>query len=727
MSRDRFAFALEHLKPTQWDLFENLASAFLAAEFSNLRTVATSSGDKGRDAELFSCSGSPTVMIQYSIAADWQSKIRDTARTIDKNFPNSPLLIYVTNQKIGAKADDLRTKTRDDHRLILDIRDNEWFLDRYRIDPDRENIADDFAKTIVDPLLSESNILKQHVVALSGDEARCALLYLQLQWEDDTREKGLTKLCFDALVKAVLRGTDSDTRLPRAKVIERVQDILPSHDEERIGDLTNTALQRLRKKSIRHWTKEDEFCLSYDENKRISEKLVSISIEDELLCSAISSIIKRKIQDFPNSELEECMNLIRLIVEKSLLKRGELFAVAVNSGNFESLDLTAIRDVAIREISQVSKAIATRLDLDLSIEICGELLIDPEPELMPCLRRLADAYTLMAFLKETPDVQSSINKMFRYGEIWLDTSVILPLLAEELITDRTKPFTMMMHSAREAGIDLFVTQGVLEEACAHIRRCFAYHYHKGTWYGRVPFLYAAQAINGGGSAGFTSWVDKFTGPVNPQEDMAEYLEDFFGIKIQSLYDDLNSASNDVRDEITERWLEIHEQRRNTEFEGRFDHHLAIRLAEHDTENYVGILQRRLRDAGASPFGYKSWWLTLDVAARSLFQNLNGLVTSDPVLSPDFLLNYLAFGPMRSRISKDREASLPLILGGIILDDTPEEVMDIVQNIRTAKASLPERLIRREIRDAITLARGREGAIAKGGIAGIERNLGITRP
>lgn len=193
MSRERFAFALKHLELSHWELFENLASAFLAAEFSSLRTVATSSGDKGRDAELFSCDGKPTVMVQYSIAADWRSKIKDTINKITKNFPDVRVLVYVTNQKIGAKADELRINIRDEAGLVLDIRDCEWYLDRYAIEPNREKLAEDFAKKIVDPLLADTQVIARHTTALSDDEAKCAILYLQLQWEDDTREKGLKK------------------------------------------------------------------------------------------------------------------------------------------------------------------------------------------------------------------------------------------------------------------------------------------------------------------------------------------------------------------------------------------------------------------------------------------------------------------------------------------------------------------------------------------------------
>jgi len=532
MSRDRFSFALAHSKPSHWELFENLASAFLAAEFSGLRTVATSSGDKGRDAELFSHDGSPTVMVQYSIAVNWNSKIKDTVKTIGKNFPDVRVLVYLTNQKIGAQADNLRIHTRDEAGLVLDIRDREWFLDRHAIDPDREKVAEDFSKIIVDPLLADTQVLRRHATVLSGDEVKCALLYLQLQWEDDTREKGLTKLCFDALVKAVLRGTNSDSRVPRAEVIRRVQEILSSHEEEHVENLTNGALNRLNKKAIRHWTKENEFCLSYEETQRVSEKLINISDQDQYLHTTIESLIIRKFTERPDSSiLDGGVRLIRRIIEKTLLKRGELFAIAVTKGGFENLDLSGIREIAIAETSQASDALTKLLTLDLAIEISVELLTDPEPEIMPCLRRLADAYTLMAFLKETPDVQSAIRKMFDYGEIWLDTSIILPLLAEELIIDKITPFTKMINSAREVGIDLFVTQGVVEETSTHIKRCFAYHHNTDTWQGKVPFLYAAQAINGSGSANFPSWVNRFTGPVNPQEDIAEYLQDYFGIRI----------------------------------------------------------------------------------------------------------------------------------------------------------------------------------------------------
>jgi hypothetical protein len=54
MNINLFKLALDRLKPSDWEDFERLASDFLAAEFTNLRTMAHPSGDGGRDSELFS-------------------------------------------------------------------------------------------------------------------------------------------------------------------------------------------------------------------------------------------------------------------------------------------------------------------------------------------------------------------------------------------------------------------------------------------------------------------------------------------------------------------------------------------------------------------------------------------------------------------------------------------------------------------------------------------------
>lgn len=90
------------------------------------------------------------------------------------------------------------------------------------------------------------------------------------------------------------------------------------------------------------------------------------------------------------------------------------------------------------------------------------------------LRSKDDAYTLFAFLEQTPDVQTAVAKIFSHGTIWLDIRLVLPLLAEELLPIEHRRFTQMLLVATQGGLKLLITLGVVEEVERHINRCITY-------------------------------------------------------------------------------------------------------------------------------------------------------------------------------------------------------------------------------------------------------------
>src|ERR1017187_8741857 len=222
MSMKRLELALERLGAPDWERFERFASAFLAAEMPDLRTVASPSGDDGRDAELFSSLGDNTQVLQYSVTPNWKQKIRKTAQRIRHTIPSTQLLIYVTNQLIGASADTLKKAIRQEFHLFVDIRDRSYFLERHQQSTQTEAASEALAGEIVDPYLASKGILTRHSPVLDSDEAKVAHLYLSLQLRDEVQEKGLTKLSFEALVRAVLIHTDAEKRMSRDEVKQRV-------------------------------------------------------------------------------------------------------------------------------------------------------------------------------------------------------------------------------------------------------------------------------------------------------------------------------------------------------------------------------------------------------------------------------------------------------------------------------------------------------------------------
>ena|SRR5947209_4650835 len=135
---------------------------------------------------------------------------------------------------------------------------------------------------------------------------------------------------------------------------------------------------------------------------------------------------------------------------------------------------------------------------------------------------------------------------------------------------------------------------------------------------------------------------------------------------------------------------------------------------------------RRKQEKSNPFGYSAWWLTLDRTAFSIETNLRRRLgekpPASPVMSPDFLVNYLAFGPRRGRLSKATEARLPLSLGLGVVDFMPAELLVLAEQIRSQMKDLPEHVIRRRIRDELDAAKIRLGSLTYGGLSQVEEEL-----
>lgn len=217
----RLQFALKETEVQHWKLFEELASSFLSKEFPNLRTMASPSGDGGRDADLFADHEDPSAVLQYSVTKTWDQKIRDTVQRLKKTKPEFNYLIYVTSQIIGAKADELKAKIRKEHKVALDVRDANWFVDNVT---DKTIIkVEEYCRAIVDPIVNTQGINVAVRPSMTSNETKAALLFVEMLWQDEKRDKGLTKLGYDAFVRAALRDTKNERRINKAEIIQFVK------------------------------------------------------------------------------------------------------------------------------------------------------------------------------------------------------------------------------------------------------------------------------------------------------------------------------------------------------------------------------------------------------------------------------------------------------------------------------------------------------------------------
>src|SRR2546421_2998720 len=100
MIRDRLNLAFDLIRPTEWERFESFCTEFLTVDYPNLRTVGGPSGDEGRDAILWQTDARPSVVLQFSIARDYQGKIKKSCRRIAADLGGTRGLVFLTNQKI---------------------------------------------------------------------------------------------------------------------------------------------------------------------------------------------------------------------------------------------------------------------------------------------------------------------------------------------------------------------------------------------------------------------------------------------------------------------------------------------------------------------------------------------------------------------------------------------------------------------------------------------------
>ena len=565
MSSQRLELALEKLLPANWERFERFASEFLASEFPDLRTVASPSGDEGRDAELFSPLGDTTQVLQYSVAEDWRTKIRKTATRISETIPSAQLLIYATNQQIGAEADDLKKELRQKYRLHLDIRGRSYFVERHRRDVQTESAAEALARDVVDPWLTSKGLLETRSVVLQSGEARAAHVYLSLQLRDEAQDKGLTKVSFEALARSVLFNTNPEKLMKRDEIKRRVRQLLPNDAAERVDQLTDSALARLTKRAIRHYPKTDEFCLAYEEMQRITEYIAGQELAESALKSEMQNVVSRC--PAPSGTLAPDPKVVtgrlRRIVEKCLFDRAESFASAVRVGDMEGFAMDHLEKIVIDDLRRepATKGSAESDPAWLGI-LVREILAEPGDAIQAFLRDLADAYTVLAFLRYTPDVQSAVEKIFSYGQIWLDTSVILPLLAEDLLEDHEGRFQQMFHVARQAGAR------VLRDRWRY-RRTGPTHrpsdllQSEGDQLAR-RFSLSLRGFSAGGQIleRFSNFGRDARGPKRPTDDLREFLEEQFGIKRRDLEDRAITADPELRQAVQEVWYGIHNKRRS---------------------------------------------------------------------------------------------------------------------------------------------------------------------
>jgi hypothetical protein len=716
VSAARLELALDKLKSSDWERFERLCSAFLATEFPGIRTMASAGGDRGRDAELYTDENEPNALFQYAVRKDWEVKIRETLRRLATEFPTTTNVIFMSSHQIGAKGDPYR-QTAKRKGIALDIRDRSWFLERVDADDARNAASAELARVVVDAYLADAGIITG-VPVLDGQEARTALVFLELQAKDDNTAKGFTKSCYESLVKASLQGTTSENRKTRSQVHSFISILLPRHNPAQLAPFIDAALNRLDRGAVKCHVKSDEFHMAFDEVERTKDRVAGLALLQDAFYADACDIAGLTIID-DSTLSDRSITIMRSIVESYFYRLGEEFAQSVAGGREVPLHTDLLRSITY-EMAPTGKVTGSVLWVDFLLSAVTSLISSPSSETLEFFRVLSTAYTLFAFLAEVPDVQRATKKLFERGTLWFDTTVLLPLFAEQAFPDDMRPFTDLMVQLKRTGLVLRATPGVIEEIESHLNLC-KHYLRTEKWLGWVPYVYQRFALAGGTPSRFAGWLEQFFGDFRPQEDLAEWLGDVAGIEASDP-PGFDGLPKDVVDEIRAYWQGVQDERRG-DTEGSGVHNL--RLAEHDTENYLSVIVERRSLPANSAIGFSSWLVTMDSAAWRLKSKVSrstaDLIKHTPVISLDFLLKYLSFGPRRDMV-EPKNRGHTRVFTSAIYENIPPELIKAADHVRQSYHDLDERRIQRRVRDELDRRKMSAGEVQQGGLEGVDAAL-----
>ena len=143
------------------------------------------------------------------------------------------------------------------------------------------------------------------------------------------------------------------------------------------------------------------------------------------------------------------IDAVEQVLELTLEQQGNRFAEAVRTQADVQLRhdlLTTAEDVITRNSTQLRSLKVPRNPLvDLATDVATSAFL-VSGAVRGYLRELADAYALLAFMQEAPDVQRAVSQFFSQGRLVLDTSVVLPCLPESLMDVGDQRYTHLLPS-----------------------------------------------------------------------------------------------------------------------------------------------------------------------------------------------------------------------------------------------------------------------------------------
>lgn len=679
---------------TNGSVFEEFAKQFVAASQDSLDFVPIGgTHDGGIDG--LECTWSPAgrvkkTVYQFSIESDSHAKIRRTLKRLKETVPDCRQLYYATNREV-----------RDQHRLIdqvidefelqLTIFDVQWFCVHINNSPKTIDVFRRFEQQHIHAYERSSKFIE----TFDLKDPRI-YVYLRQQIESrhvvyrDSQSVYLDEILMDSLILFALEGTDPNNGMLRSRQ-EIENRILEITDLKKawISDLLPKRLAILSKKPrrIHHHRQEDRYCIPYETRLEIAER----NMVDHELMEHFQKTLSVLLDDtFRWEQLGTSavkpIDLAMRVLHGLFYKQGLEFAQFVSTGDRGIFIDQALNEIIQEKISESGIPVRNREDVRLALlEVFRQLVYKGDEKQKEFLYKLSMTYNMLFLLQIDPTLAKYFDRIAGELRIYVDSSILIPAMAECFLESHNQRYTNLLRSARDAGIMILVNNYVLKEIEMHLRN--AKYIYKRDYennedlYENIDCLILIDQIlirayfyikNEKGFTGFQEFMEHFVswgmhGDV--RGELVLWLEDQFGIRY---------IEKDVE-------IDLAEVERLTQALTPKKINRDSNRARTDAKQLLTIYKLRKDNNETSEtgiFGYKTWWLTSDVTSQRAFQEIadQGENTTTPYIRADYIYNYISLAPSKKHVDGIFQQMFPTLLGVNVSFHVPLEITEEIRQL-----------------------------------------------
>jgi len=669
--------------------FEAFGQAFYAAQmgraFIPLGGVHDGGAEGYLDPELFG-DQQARHWLQVSKQQTYRAKIRGTVKRLREYGREVSSLAYLTSIVVP-DLDSEEEMLSEELSCRIKIRDGKYIQAHIN---EKDSSVSAFNSYLL-PGLAYLNVPGAANIAprVGNYSDRTLAVFLRQEVDQRRGKSDLLESVADSLVIWSLTETDpmQNAFMTRGQILTKIEEALPS-SKQFIRGVIDNRLERLRTKDqtsgrqIRYYPKQNSYCLPYETRLLVGQENLT---DESLKISVTNTFIDRASRlhyDVEAPPLDEIVKICHDVLQRLFEKQGLQVAQFVTDGDQDD-DLYANAAILIASsIDSDSSLIGNRSTLRFACtSILRGTFYDGTEEERVYLEKLSRTYVLLLLLKNDPKIVEYFKTISAKFILYIGTDFFVRALSEHYLDTDNQTTRNLFRILVDAGATLVLTQKTVEELATHIRsQIYEFeqtylHIENKISFEMVEYIdrilirsyfYArlAPMTDASPPKGWRSFVENFASYANIKnnsgdEELARYLIAKFGLTYESTEEMESSVDQGEVSELTDEIIKVKSE------SGRTGEHLG-KLAYNDAlhvHQIYAVRRKNKESSPANPFGFRTWWLTLDSGVRRASTKVVLKHFGQRfMMRPEFLLNFISFAPSTAEVKQSYETIFPSVLG-----------------------------------------------------------------